>query len=190
MLNLGNLIKELRIEKGWTQVQLAEAVHTTQNAVSQWENGRRLMDLNMFQEVLEVLGANLNINTMLETANSYRIEPSTYIGEVPDIQATYLTLDARGVKVYEVSVERLGLKLIIPEFTFSSEMDIECEVLGQLAFDYACYESSQTFMDYLSVRNIQNPTEQDKIDFDQLHSDINCVLKLFSEKELSEMECN
>ena len=42
MDNLNERIKNLRKEKGWTQLQLAEKLNVTDKAVSKWEVGGSL----------------------------------------------------------------------------------------------------------------------------------------------------
>ena len=39
MSNIGKTIKKVRAEKGMTQEQLAERLHVTRQAVSNWEMG-------------------------------------------------------------------------------------------------------------------------------------------------------
>ncbi len=45
MNNIGKSIKKFRAEKGLTQDQLAEKLHVTRQAVSNWENGKTQPDL-------------------------------------------------------------------------------------------------------------------------------------------------
>ena len=59
MLKTGELIKQLRKEKGITQAQLAEQFGCTQHAVSQWETGKRVLDEQTFQAVLDFLGISM-----------------------------------------------------------------------------------------------------------------------------------
>ncbi|MBE6865446.1 MAG: helix-turn-helix transcriptional regulator [Ruminococcaceae bacterium] len=49
---IGNFIKELRKEKGYTQKELAEKLHITDRAVSKWERGLSAPDLPMLRNVL------------------------------------------------------------------------------------------------------------------------------------------
>lgn len=44
-------IKELRLEKGMTQLQLANCLHTTNSAVCDWEKGRTQPDLEMLKNI-------------------------------------------------------------------------------------------------------------------------------------------
>lgn len=43
--------KELRIESGFTQKQLAEKLNTTNSAVCDWERGRSQPDLQMLTKI-------------------------------------------------------------------------------------------------------------------------------------------
>ena len=51
----GQLITELRKEKGLTQKQLAEALNVTDKAVSKWERGLSFPDISMLEPMSEVL---------------------------------------------------------------------------------------------------------------------------------------
>ncbi|MCR5527722.1 Helix-turn-helix domain-containing protein [Oscillospiraceae bacterium] len=51
----GQLITELRKEKGLTQKQLADALNVTDKAVSKWERGLSFPDISMLEPIAEVL---------------------------------------------------------------------------------------------------------------------------------------
>jgi transcriptional regulator with XRE-family HTH domain len=54
---MGNRIRDVRRERGWTQDQLANAVGVSRSAVAQWETGRAgqvTTNLTRIAEVLEV----------------------------------------------------------------------------------------------------------------------------------------
>jgi len=50
-LNLGDNIRELRRNRGWTQEQLAERVGMSPQAISRWENGTTYPDLELIPEI-------------------------------------------------------------------------------------------------------------------------------------------
>lgn len=52
----GNMIRSLRMERGLSQRQLAEAVGVTDKAVSKWENGRGAPDITLVNALSEALG--------------------------------------------------------------------------------------------------------------------------------------
>ncbi|MBP5493026.1 MAG: helix-turn-helix transcriptional regulator [Clostridiales bacterium] len=55
----GQLITELRKEKGLTQKQLADALNVTDKAVSKWERGLSFPDISMLEPIADVLGVSI-----------------------------------------------------------------------------------------------------------------------------------
>lgn len=55
----GNLIREIRTEKGLTQQSLAEKLHVSATAVSKWENGHSLPDISLLEPLSSVLGISI-----------------------------------------------------------------------------------------------------------------------------------
>ena len=53
---MGQYIAEKRAEKGLTQQQLADRLHVINKAVSKWETGRGLPDIQMLEPLSEALG--------------------------------------------------------------------------------------------------------------------------------------
>ena len=57
---IGAFIAQCRKEKNLTQMQLAELLEITNQAVSKWENGRGMTDMTLLQPLCDVLGISLN----------------------------------------------------------------------------------------------------------------------------------
>ena len=57
---IGAFIAQCRKEKNLTQMQLAERLEITSQAVSKWENGRGMPDVSLLQPLCDVLGISLN----------------------------------------------------------------------------------------------------------------------------------
>lgn len=57
---IGEFIAQCRKEKGLTQLQLAEALGITNQAVSKWENGRGMPDISLLQPLCDILDISLN----------------------------------------------------------------------------------------------------------------------------------
>ena len=57
---IGVFIAQCRKEKNLTQMQLAELLGITSQAVSKWENGRGMPDVSLLQPLCDVLGISLN----------------------------------------------------------------------------------------------------------------------------------
>jgi transcriptional regulator with XRE-family HTH domain len=53
------LLRELRLEAGLTQVQVAELLHEPQSFVSKYESGERRLDVVETQQVARALGTTL-----------------------------------------------------------------------------------------------------------------------------------
>lgn len=58
-IKTGNLIKELRTEKGITQKELAEKLNVSTAAVSKWENGRGFPDISIIEPLSIELGISI-----------------------------------------------------------------------------------------------------------------------------------
>lgn len=57
---IGQFIKTQRLEKGWTQEQLAERLGVTNRSVSRWETGANLPDLDLMLELAALFGISLD----------------------------------------------------------------------------------------------------------------------------------
>ncbi|MBE6021962.1 MAG: helix-turn-helix transcriptional regulator [Cellulosilyticum sp.] len=51
----GNLIKQLRVKKGYTQQELANKLNVTNKAVSRWENGNSFPDITLLDNLASIL---------------------------------------------------------------------------------------------------------------------------------------
>ena len=47
MNELGQHIRQVRTEKGWTQAQLEDLLYVSRQTISNWENGRSIPDDEM-----------------------------------------------------------------------------------------------------------------------------------------------
>lgn len=60
METLNDRIKNLRKEKGWTQLQLAEKLNVTDKAVSKWEVGEANPDLSLIVTIASLFGVSID----------------------------------------------------------------------------------------------------------------------------------
>lgn len=80
-----NKIKQLRTEKGLSQAKLAERLNVHQTAVSQWEKGRTMPDIEIAQRMAELFNVTLDYLLGRDTspsANSNAIRVPVY-GIIP-----------------------------------------------------------------------------------------------------------
>lgn len=74
MNETGKLIRELRIQAGFTQKTLADALHITDKAVSKWERGLSLPDVTLLPKLSRLL------DTDVEFLISKSIEQEEWVG--------------------------------------------------------------------------------------------------------------
>jgi transcriptional regulator with XRE-family HTH domain len=67
-VKFGCFISELRKEKGWTQLELAEKIHVTDKAVSKWERGVGFPDIKLIEPLADALDVSL-VEIMLSRKN-------------------------------------------------------------------------------------------------------------------------
>lgn len=74
-LELGNKIKQLRLQKGITQDTLAKALHVSYQTVSKWENNVSMPDIQLLPEIAVYFGCSIdNLFDVSEQAQFDRIE--------------------------------------------------------------------------------------------------------------------
>ena len=59
MNKVNSMIRKLRLEKGVNQERLAEQLHVTRQAVSNWENGKNQPDIEMLTAIAEFFGVSV-----------------------------------------------------------------------------------------------------------------------------------
>ena len=64
LIKTGNLIRQLRIEHGMTQKQLADKMNISDKTISKWERGLGCPDVTLLAQLSQILS--VNINEMLE----------------------------------------------------------------------------------------------------------------------------
>ncbi len=124
MSNFPNILKQLRVQASMTQKELAEKLHVSQNAVFNWENGKREPGLDMIEKIAKLfmvkpsyllgyetefikpqnsLKNSLNNITLLKTNNQ----------KLENVVRSFSRLNSKG---QEKAVEQLELLAKIPEY--------------------------------------------------------------------------
>lgn len=78
-MNFGERVKTLRIEKGLTQEDVANALCVTKQAVSKWENGASFPDVAYLGALADLMG--VNIDYLLTGNDNVKIEKQVEIVE-------------------------------------------------------------------------------------------------------------
>ena len=73
---IGNNLAELRKRKGLTQLELAEKFNYTDRAVSKWENGDTLPDVEVLYQLCEFYGVTLDYLTHVDNASFVKDDSS------------------------------------------------------------------------------------------------------------------
>ena len=55
------ILKKLRTERGFSQIQLAERLFVERSTISRWESGNRIPDNRMIARISKLLDADINI---------------------------------------------------------------------------------------------------------------------------------
>lgn len=58
--SIGKTIAELRKEKGWTQIELAEKLQVSDKAISKWEKDSGAPSVEFFPVLAEVFGVSID----------------------------------------------------------------------------------------------------------------------------------
>ena len=89
----GRLIRTLRLERGLTQAELADAVGVSKQAVSNWERGKRFPDVSLIEALTEALGV-----SAAELIKGERIQTPN----IKESEVTQLVFDALKVQKREL----------------------------------------------------------------------------------------
>ena len=60
IVNIGEKIRTLRINKGIKQKELAKALYVSVQAVSKWENGKSAPDIRLLPEIANILNVSIS----------------------------------------------------------------------------------------------------------------------------------
>ena len=102
----GQFIAELRREKQFTQVQLADAIHVSDKAVSRWETGRGFPDIDNLEALSECLDVSI-----AELIKGERIIESVSGDELNDITSDGLSLTRSLIAKRKITSTLLGFVL-------------------------------------------------------------------------------
>lgn len=59
-MNFGERLKELRTERGWNQLEIAEKLNVTPSTVSNWERGKKYPDINSISKLADLFDVSLD----------------------------------------------------------------------------------------------------------------------------------
>lgn len=108
MNKTGKMIQQLRIESGYTQKSLADALHVTDKAVSKWERGVCLPDVSLLPKLSLLLDADIDLLI------SKNIQEDEWVGlmELPDCDFSQTVYDKPVVYYFLSHYLLLGITTI------------------------------------------------------------------------------
>ena len=108
-MKLADKIRQLRIEKGWSQERLAEEMHVSRQAVSKWESEGAEPELSKLRKLADLFG--VTTDYLLRDENDERVTPEQPLGPSKEEVVSYLTAVDRvrwelalGVGLFELSI--------------------------------------------------------------------------------------
>lgn len=96
--SFGTMIAEMRKQKGWTQLDLANKMGVTDKAVSKWERDRSFPDVAALPRLAELFG--VSVDDLMHSRSSASIEKqkTTKVSQIINLILTAIPL-AMGVAV-------------------------------------------------------------------------------------------
>ncbi|MEK1311331.1 helix-turn-helix transcriptional regulator [Limosilactobacillus fermentum] len=108
-MKLADKIRQLRIEKGWSQERLAEEMHVSRQAASKWESEGAEPELSKLRKLADLFG--VTTDYLLRDENDERVTPEQPLGPSKEEVVSYLTAVDRvrwelalGVGLFELSI--------------------------------------------------------------------------------------
>lgn len=159
---VARVIRERRIDKNLTQIQLAEAMGVSYQAVSSWEHGNTMPDISKLEELTKLLGCSyqellsdkdeeeqMSVNAEMDASFDEKEDNEITIGEMCGIAAftppDLLGQMAERVKSVESVGELCGIAAFLKRETLDrlAEMIPEVESAGELS-GLAAFLSKET----------------------------------------------
>src|SRR5699024_6718258 len=101
-------ILQLRKEKGWTQLELAEKLNITDKAVSKWERGVGFPDIKMIEPLAEIFNV-----SVLEIMRSEKVSEQS----IPTENASEAINNVIDVVSFQTKIERRNILITIITFS-------------------------------------------------------------------------
>ena len=107
---IGRFIAECRLEKGFTQIELARQLNVTNQAISKWENGRCMPELEIIEKLCKILGISIN-----ELLSGERLNEENYQDKLEEniIKISNLTLKQQSIRIVKVFLGFIIVSIII-----------------------------------------------------------------------------
>lgn len=109
---IGTLIKNARLNNGYTQKELAERLGVTDKAISKWECGRSFPDITLIESISREL--KLSVNQLVGVADNSKEKAIM----VESIEKKIRIRLAIGIVIFSTIFLKIVIKLFCSNFTF------------------------------------------------------------------------
>ena len=104
-------LKQLRIESGLTQKQLAESLNVSQNAVYNWENGKREPSLDMIKKIAKTFDIALYVllddEYQLPDINSESWKKrARFVGDTEMVKCPHFTVPSKSEYTIQININK------------------------------------------------------------------------------------
>lgn len=133
MNGTGTMIKQLRIEAGYTQRALADALHVTDKAVSKWERGICLPDVTLLPRMSLLLDADVDL---LIARN---IQEDGWVGliDIPDCDFSQIVYDKPMAYYFLSHFLLLGIRKIHIQTSEENRCFLSNDCFTRYGFDFS-----------------------------------------------------
>ena len=144
-----NIILDLRTKKGLSQDELAEKVYVTRQAVSRWENGVAIPDVELLFKLSELYGISIN-DILNDQENAYffklvmiNVELKDYMDPMPTLQYSKCT------KTINASIDNGRILSADYAEIWLNEVDLRIIALQYKMEKHMCINVYAAYKDYL-----------------------------------------
>lgn len=99
---VGQRIKRIRLEMGYTQTEFSKAINATLPAVSNWETGKNLPNKKRLSDI--AFHGQISVDELLHGVQELTIDPMILFNQQNDIRQ-YMSIDVSDEKLDELSQE-------------------------------------------------------------------------------------
>ena len=145
MSGIGERIKQLRLEKGWTQEVLAKLLGVSRLAVARWETGERRPRKKYLDKLAEVFGVSMEELLGVELKGEDRKELKVFKASEKNVDPLALKvvqeiLHAKGIPFRETPTDKKLLLVAEKRIeSLKAELDVLFDLMQQLPEDTVEY---------------------------------------------------
>ncbi len=167
-MELGNRIKELRAEKGWSQEVLSQRAYVSRQTISNWETERTYPDVHSLLILSDLFGVSLDelikgdVDTMKEEVTKNDGKEMKKLYNLAGIETLAALASAVLVGVQEADVLRLLFAVLTGAFLTATFISFRKMEQMQEEHDVQTYREVIAFMNGETLDEIEKAAELEK----------------------------